>query len=286
MERTNENLKDMESSASGDSVKGSCSDAPQIVAPGRDPVEQGAGETSLIGGGGRPSPSNLCSENLEGLTEKFDTLGLRTTSNNRCGAAKKRARRARLAEDPSGDSGGGQTRSAPGGKPQTLQKPYTSVVQRGKSTESRGLPPCPNKRQRSAGGTPERGGGTERPKQFGQLGYARVDREGLRVAVVCENYPESQISKENFTDFRWAIGRHMDELPEDGFTHRLVDSYWAEGRLLWSATTKDQGLVGCQGTYPRGLCRLQAHVSGPGCSSHLQEGGGLFPGHAEDAERY
>jgi len=131
-----------------------------------------------------------------------------------------------------------------------------------------------------------RGGGTERPKQFGQLGYARVDREGLRVAVVCENYPESQISKENFTDFRWAIGRHMDELPEDGFTHRLVDSYWAEGRLLWSATTKDQGLVGCQGTYPRGLCRLQAHVSGPGCSSHLQEGGGLFPGHAEDAERY
>jgi len=54
MERTNENLKDMESSASGDSVKGSCSDAPQIVAPGRDPVEQGAGETSLIGGGGTP----------------------------------------------------------------------------------------------------------------------------------------------------------------------------------------------------------------------------------------
>jgi len=54
MERTNENLKDMESSASGDSDKGSCTGAAQIGATGRDPVEQGAGETPLIGGGGTP----------------------------------------------------------------------------------------------------------------------------------------------------------------------------------------------------------------------------------------
>ena len=67
MEGTNENLKDMESSASADSDKGSCTEAPQIGATGRDPVEQGAGKTPLTGGES-PSPSNLSSQNLEGLT--------------------------------------------------------------------------------------------------------------------------------------------------------------------------------------------------------------------------
>jgi len=55
------------------------------------------------------------------------------------------------------------------------------------------------------------------------------------VAVVCENYPESQITKKNFTDIQRAIGRLVDELPEEGFTTRLVDSYWLKGQLLWSA---------------------------------------------------
>jgi len=50
------------------------------------------------------------------------------------------------------------------------------------------------------------GGQAKRPKQVEQLGYAGVAREGVRVAVVCENYPESQISKENFTDIQQAIG--------------------------------------------------------------------------------
>jgi hypothetical protein len=31
------------------------------------------------------------------------------------------------------------------------------------------------------------------------------------VAVVCEDYPESQISKLNFTDIQRAIGRLVDE---------------------------------------------------------------------------
>ena len=61
-------------------------------------------------------------------------------------------------------------------------------------------------------------GEAKRPKQVGQLSYARVTREGLQVAVVCENYLESQISKENFTDFQRAIGRLVNELPEEGFT--------------------------------------------------------------------
>ena len=63
--------------------------------------------------------------------------------------------------------------------------------------------------QASDSGRPEAlpKGQAKRPKQVGQLSYARVAREGLRVAVVCENYPESQISKENFTKFR---GRSAD----------------------------------------------------------------------------
>ena len=56
MEHRNENLKDMESPASGDSDKGSCTEDPQIRATGRDPVEQGAGEIPLIGGGGAHLP--------------------------------------------------------------------------------------------------------------------------------------------------------------------------------------------------------------------------------------
>ena len=34
-----------------------------------------------------------------------------------------------------------------------------------------------------------RGGQAKRPKQVGQLSYAAVAREGIWVAVVCENYP-------------------------------------------------------------------------------------------------
>jgi hypothetical protein len=146
--------------------------------------------------------SSRISENLDGLTETVGTLGLRATRKNRCGAAKKRARKAKLAGAPTGYSGGGQPRSALGGQPHTLQKPSTSGGHRGRelvsagleSPESRGNPQGPSKRQRPAGGTPE-GGQAKRPKQREQLGYARAAQEGSREAVVCEDYPRSQITK-------------------------------------------------------------------------------------------
>jgi len=72
-------------------------------------------------------------------------------------------------EAASGDSGGGQPPSALGGQPQTLQKPSTSGVQWGKSTESRGLPPGTSKRQLSAGGTTERGVRLRGPNRLGNL---------------------------------------------------------------------------------------------------------------------
>ena len=111
MEHMEITLEPKESSASADSDKGSYSEAPQIGAAGQNPVRQGAGETPLIREE-HSSPSTLCSENFEGLTERVGTLSLQVTRKNRCCAAKKRARRAKLAVAPTGDSSGGQPRPA------------------------------------------------------------------------------------------------------------------------------------------------------------------------------
>jgi len=117
MENTDINLEHKESSADGDSEKGFCSEAPQNGVAGQNPVKQGAGQTPLIGEE-HLSPCSLSSENNEGLTEKVGTLGLQVTRKNRCGAAKKPARKAKLAEAPTGDSSSCQSRSALGSQPQ------------------------------------------------------------------------------------------------------------------------------------------------------------------------
>ena len=49
------------------------------------------------------------------------------------------------------------------------------------------------------------------------------------MAIVCEDYPRGQISRENFADIQRAIGRLVVWLPEEGFTPRMVDSYWSKG---------------------------------------------------------
>ena len=102
------------------------------------------------------------------------------------------------------------------------------------SPESGGHGQGLSKRRQSARGTLE-DGQAKRPKQIGQPSYARVSREGHRVAVMCEDYPKSNVSREHFVDIQRAIGRLVDELPEEGFTQRLADSYWAKGGPLWSA---------------------------------------------------
>jgi hypothetical protein len=68
----------------------------------------------------------------------------------------------------------------------------------------------------------------KRPKWNGQLGYARVAREGIRMAIVCEDYPGTLISKDNFVAIQKAVSRLVDRFPEEGFTPRLVDTYWAK----------------------------------------------------------
>jgi hypothetical protein len=107
------------------------------------------------------------------------------------------------------------------------------------------------------------------------------------VAVVCENYPDSQLTKENFADIQRAIGRLVDELPEEGFTPRLVDSYWAKGAAIMvchDESTKDWLAV-----------RLPSLASWEGSRLKLVGLDALptykrvvawFPGPAEDTERY
>jgi hypothetical protein len=87
-----------ESSAVRASRKGSCSEA-LCGAAEQDPVEQRTGGTLLIGEK-HLSVGCQTSENLKGLTEKVSTLVLQITKKNRCGATKKQASRARLAEAP------------------------------------------------------------------------------------------------------------------------------------------------------------------------------------------
>jgi hypothetical protein len=106
------------------------------------------------------SSSSLSSENLEVLPENVGTLGLRGVRRNRCGAAKKQARKTKMAEALTRDSSGGQLRPFRSGQLQTLQEPGTSGAQiKGKrgpgtpghtSVESKGPSQGPSKRQRSS----------------------------------------------------------------------------------------------------------------------------------------
>jgi hypothetical protein len=80
-------------------------------------------------------------------------------------------------------------------------------------------------------GTP-RGRHAKRLIQTGQLSYARTAWEGIRMAIGCNDHPVIPISKENFVETQMAIGRLMDRLPEEGFTPRLIDTYWAKGAAI------------------------------------------------------
>jgi hypothetical protein len=126
MEHTEKKTEEKKSSVIWASDKGSCTEAPH-GATGQSPVEQKAGETPLIGGE-HPPPAKHAQVSLEGLTEKVGTLGLQATERHRCGAAKKLARKTRLA-DPMGDSSSGRPGLTLGDKTQDPQQPGTSGAQ-------------------------------------------------------------------------------------------------------------------------------------------------------------
>jgi hypothetical protein len=59
------------------------------------------------------------------------------------------------------------------------------------------------------------------------------------MATVCEDYPGMLISKENFAATQKAVGWLMDGFPEQGFTPRLVDTYWAKGAAIMVCQDQD-----------------------------------------------
>ena len=184
---------------------------------------------------------------------------------------------------------------------QPLQEPGTSGTQikmkekmakYGPSTtgpnfaESKGPSQVLGKRRRPSGGTPE-GSEAKRLKQTGQPSCARVTREGIRMAIVCDSYPEIRVSKEDFVDIQRAIGGLVDELPEEGFTPRLIDTYWTRGAAImvcqdketrdWLAS-KVPTLTAWEG------CRLK--MVGLDALSTYKRVVAWFPGPVEDTGRY
>lgn len=81
-----------------------------------------------------------------------------------------------------------------------------------KPPESGGLLQGPGKCQRPLGSTPK-GGQAKRPRHIGQLIYIRVAHEGLRMAIICNGYPEVQVSKVKFFDIQQEIGGLINGAP-------------------------------------------------------------------------
>jgi hypothetical protein len=50
--------------------------------------------------------------------------------------------------------------------------------------------------------------------------------------IICDGYLEAQVSNENFVSIQQVIDGIVDKLPEEGFTHRLTDTYWAKGTAI------------------------------------------------------
>jgi hypothetical protein len=92
---------------------------------------------------------------------------------------------------------------------------------------------------------------------------------------------------ENFLDIQWAIGRLVDELPEEGFTPRLIDSYWTKGAAI---------TVGCNVTTRDGLTSKvptlevwegsRLKVVGLDALPTFKRVEAWFPGHVQDTELY
>jgi len=115
-------------------------------------------------------------------------------------------------------------------------------MKRGPSSSGSKLPEIegplqvPGKCQRLSGRTPE-GGQVNRPRHTGQMSYARAAQDGLGMAIACGGYLTAQVSKKDFGNTQWVIGGLVDELPEEGFAPRLIDTYWAKGAAILVART-------------------------------------------------
>jgi hypothetical protein len=61
------------------------------------------------------------------------------------------------------------------------------------------------------------------------------------MTIICDGCPESQVSQENFLSIQWAINGIVVKLPEEGFTHRLIDT-GLKGLPIWYARMRKPGI--------------------------------------------
>jgi len=164
-----------------------------------------------------------------------------------------------MAEALAGNSAGAQPRLLQGAQKLGLQEhslcgtqgkgeKVKSGTRQSGSVSSEGREPTqgPSKLQRTSGGTPG-GWRAKRPKTIGPLSYAKAAQEGIWLAIVCDVYPDVQVSKENLTNIEQAAGELVDRLPKEEFTPRLIDMYWTKGAAIvvrLDEETKNGGL-GC-----------------------------------------
>jgi hypothetical protein len=52
------------------------------------------------------------------------------------------------------------------------------------------------------------------------------------MVIICDGYPKVQVTKDDFEKIQRAIGGLVDGFPEEGFTPKLVDTYWAKGAAI------------------------------------------------------
>jgi hypothetical protein len=101
------------------------------------------------------------------------------------------------------------------------------------------------------------------------------------------DYPGEQISRDNFTDIQKQIGRLVDEFPEEGFTPRLVDSYWSKGAAIMvchDEATKEWLTAKAPGMVAREGSRLK--VVGLDALPTYKRVAAWFPGPAVPTEPY
>jgi hypothetical protein len=106
------------------------------------------------------------------------------------------------------------------------------------------------------------------------------------MVIICDGYPKAQVTKDDFEQIQRAIGGLLDGLPEEGFTPKLVDTYWARGAAIvvcldeeikdWLGTEVPKMNVG-EGSKLR-MVGVEALPTYKGVVA-------WFPGHGEDTER-
>jgi hypothetical protein len=119
-----EKLKEKIAPADRVSKKDSCTEPPE-GANGQDSDTPKTGGTPLIEEEHPSQPQTT--GHLEGLTEKVGSLSQQQSKKNRCGAARKRARRTKRPEAPTGATAEGQLQTS-SGEPRILQGPSTSAA--------------------------------------------------------------------------------------------------------------------------------------------------------------